>query len=793
MALFEIQHPSGGTFEVDAPDQASALAAFKKFSGPNAAGRKVTDPALLAQLNSPDAPTSAGRKVTDPALLAQLNATDATDDEMLAALRESPPTAAMSKMSDEELRGVMGLRGQGAGGGDEWAEFRTKPADPWSEFRVPQTLDQKRAVAMASARARIADAEAPATVPLFDAMGNPTGGVEPAAPASTMSYGDQMKKVGGLVDDGARLLANGATFGLADKFAGGMDAVTGNAENYDQGVKAQRAETQSLRNAAPTAAAVTEGVGGLFGGLGLMKNGVSLIGRLGTGFVPKAATFGAEGAAYGAAHGAGNTYSENPQDYIDAAKHGAKWGGTVGALLPVAGGLGAGVGRAVPAMVGQNLPGLGWGASTLVRGAGRADAPGLSALSGDAAMLVDAGPAMVGLGQGAGTATGPGRTALVNALRERDAGTGERLGRGIDEALGPAPIPSRVEAGLSEGRRALSPEYERVLGEAQAVDTSALAGRLEALAVDARGAAGKALRDVRGMLDIPGNPGNLDPSPRALLNTRHAIDGQMAGESNTNVLRLLGDARRAVDEELGRTVPGIKGVDAKFEELARQSGGLQRGGQVFDNGKTATRPVELADELAAGTNPAGELVGPSGEAFRLRQGARAEVDRLQGTHVNDLNTLERTLGTPQDWNHQKFGQVFGQDPRDEVVKLLSRERTQRGAYQDIVQGAQSAQRLSSAKSMDGSDGIPLDTTLTGAGSKLTAAIARTLLGMSRQSRKDQIGTFLANQGPEAQALARAILEGEGSRAAYSKVLGRVLGAPEMIGLSAPSYGPSARR
>jgi hypothetical protein len=561
---------------------------------------------------------------------------------MLAALRESPPTAAMSKMSDEELRGVMGLRGQGAGGGDEWAEFRTKPADPWSEFRVPQTLDQKRAVAMASARARIADAEAPATVPLFDAMGNPTGGVEPAAPASTMSYGDQMKKVGGLVDDGARLLANGATFGLADKFAGGMDAVTGNAENYDQGVKAQRAETQSLRNAAPTAAAVTEGVGGLFGGLGLMKNGVSLIGRLGTGFVPKAATFGAEGAAYGAAHGAGNTYSENPQDYIDAAKHGAKWGGTVGALLPVAGGLGAGVGRAVPAMVGQNLPGLGWGRIHLgsrrrSRRCARALAPfrAMPPCWSTRGRLWSAWARVQGRPRG--QVVRRSSTRCASAMRApASAWAGVSTKRWARRRF-----PRVVEAGLSEGRRALSPEYERVLGEAQAVDTSALAGRLEALAVDARGAAGKALRDVRGMLDIPGNPGNLDPSPRALLNTRHAIDGQMAGESNTNVLRLLGDARRAVDEELGRTVPGIKGVDAKFEELARQSGGLQRGGQVFDNGKTATRPVELADELAAGTNPAGELVGPSGEAFRLRQGARAEVDRLQGTHVNDLNTLER--------------------------------------------------------------------------------------------------------------------------------------------------------
>jgi hypothetical protein len=699
-------------------------------------------------------------------------------------------------MGDEELRVIMGARGQGAPAADEWAEFRTKPAatdDPWAEFRTPLTLDQKRALAKASARARIADAEAAPTTPSYDAMGNPTGGVEAAAPAPTMSYGDQMSKVGGVVDDGVRMLANGATFGMADRIAGGMDALTGQAPSYSAGVDAQHTKTEDVRKAAPVAAGVAEAIGGLGTGVGLMKNSVSLIGRLGTGIVPKVATFGAEGAAYGAAQGAGNTYSEKTQDYVDAGKSGARLGGLIGGSLPVAGATIGAIGRGVGALASENLPGLGRGASMLVRGAARADAPGLSGLSGDSAMLVDAGPAMLGLGQGAGTGTGPGRSALVNALRDRDAGTGQRLARGIDEAIGPAPIPSRVEAGLVEGRRALSPEYERVLGDAQAVDTSALAARLETLAVDARGAAGKALRDVRGMLDIPGNPGNLDPSPRALLSTRHAIDGQMTKETDTNVLRLMGDARRAVDEELSRTVPGIKAVDAKFEELARQSGGLQRGGQVFDNGKTATRPAELADELTAGTTPAGELVGPSGETFRLRQGARAEVDRLQGTHVNDLSTLERTLGTPQDWNHTKFGQLFGADPRDEVVKLLSRERGQRATYQDIVQGSQTAQRTGAAKALDGGDGVPLDTTLTGTAAKITAALARGLMGMSRDATKEQIGNFLAKQGPDAIVLARGLLDRESSRGTLPKALGRVLGGPEMIGLSAPSYGPSARR
>ena len=38
------------------------------------------------------------------------------------------------------------------------------------------------------------------------------------------------------LDNTVRMLANGATFGLADKFAGGMNYLTNNTPNYDEGV-----------------------------------------------------------------------------------------------------------------------------------------------------------------------------------------------------------------------------------------------------------------------------------------------------------------------------------------------------------------------------------------------------------------------------------------------------------------------------------------------------------------------------------------------------------------------------
>ena len=207
----------------------------------------------------------------------------------------------------------------------------------------------------------------PAAAETYDAMGNATGGTAEAGPVqASMSYGDQMAKVGGAIDKGVRLAANGATFGLADKFAGGMDALTGRAPSYDAGVKAQRAETQAIRQAAPGPAAVAELAGGLGTGAGLIKSGITLATRVGPRLLPRVLGYGTEGAAYGAAHGAGNTYSEKAADYIDAAKSGGAMGLVTGGALPLAGAAAGGAYRAGSAFLGPRIEGTSRGASSLL-------------------------------------------------------------------------------------------------------------------------------------------------------------------------------------------------------------------------------------------------------------------------------------------------------------------------------------------------------------------------------------------------------------------------------------------
>jgi len=594
----------------------------------------------------------------------------------------------------------------------------------------------------------------------------------------------------GAIGATGRLLANGATFGLADKFAGGMDALTGQAGSYDEGVRAQRAKTQGLRDEAPILAGTTEAAGGLLTGASLMRGGLTLAGRVGAGILPRMAAFGTEGAAYGAAHGAGNTYSDSVGDYVSNAGEGAAWGAGIGAALPVAGSAASTLFRGGRAVTGAPIEGTGRMASALLRGGALADEVGLRGLQqmGPEAMMVDAGPSMLGLGQGAGTGTGQGRTELVNALRSRDAGTGQRLAGVLDETLGPAPVPSQVRAGLDVSREDIGARYGQLDLDAP-VDTRQLAESLDEIAQRVRGPAQGAVRKVRGYLDEapdPNAPPAAGPTPLArdantLFETRQAIDGLLATEVDLKAIRQLSIARQSVDEMLDHSVPGIKRVDGQFQEIARQDEGLTRGGQIFDTGKTATRPVELAQEIQQGALPAGEMVGPSGVPFRMRQGARAEVDRLVGTHVNDLNTLERTLATPQDWNSQKFAAMFGEPQYETVAGALRNNRQFRQSYQDIVQGSQTAQRTAAQKSMDGEIDIPLDTTAMGVAANSGRAIWKALVGLSNEATKDEIGRVLAKQGPDAVRIMEALLARSQSTREGAQAVGRAVANPAYVG------------
>lgn len=452
---------------------------------------------------------------------------------------------------------------------------------------------------------------------------------------------------------------------------------------------------------------------------------------------------------------------------------GAGVGAIGGALAPVVGKLGNKAGSALAGLASKYLP-VGGGISrsggnmlnSALRGSDPAIVGGVLNDLGPQGMLLDAGNGFKGLAQGIvgkNIGTEPANR-IINALEQRKTGANSRLNSDINNAIGQTPTPSHVQAQIEANQATLGPEYQRVMQGASAVDTTPLANALDASIIDTRGKAQSAIRDVRGFLNIPGTD-QLDPNPQALLATRHAIDGMLTKEDNPDVIRHLTIARNAVDTELTSAVPGIKDVDAAYQELARQSTALASGNKILDSGKTAQRPNEVAEAFANSANPAGTLVGPSAVPLRTRQGARAEIDRLVGTKSNDLSAVKNLLQGEGGWNTDKLRTVFGDQPANALLSSANRESTFATSANDIIGGSQSAQRIGAAKLLDDTQPAYHDlsnaTTFgTFVANPVKKAILNPIIKMITENptepRNAELARIITTQGPESTQLLNII-------------------------------------
>lgn len=527
---------------------------------------------------------------------------------------------------------------------------------------------------------------------------------EPAAKAAPGAKPGMLEAIGRGGLQGATLQGGDELFAAG---AGAVAKVQGRdfGPEYERQLAEAQAANRAAKEAHPWAYGISEAAGlvpGLIYG-GTTRLGAQALGLVGKNLAQRSVASAISGAAIGAAQGG---LGAEQGERLEGARSGAAGGALVGAVSPAIGeAIGKGIGAIASSIRSRTTPrpdGMSNSAAELlaqdVRASGGAGAvrSRLDELGPDARLL-DASPSFQGRAQG--LAIQPETREMITApLTARNQGTNARLATDLDSAIGPAPIPSRVEAQIAQGRELIGKEYENLFStQARAVDTSDLAGRLDVLAVNKRGPAAQAIAKVRGYLDIPGNKGVLDPNPAALFETRHAIDGLLEAETNSKARLALGDARQAVDRLLSNAVPGIKQVDAKWQELARQTESLKRGSQIFDGGKTAIRPAELADEFGQGALPKGELVGPSAAPVRVKQGARAEIDRLVGTEANDLNALRKAIKGEGDWNYTKLVQTFGSREGAKVWNAVDREAAFREAYQNIVGGSQSALRTGAAE------------------------------------------------------------------------------------------------
>jgi hypothetical protein len=502
----------------------------------------------------------------------------------------------------------------------------------------------------------------------------------------------------------ARSLFRGLPFvgTFRDELAAGARSLVG--QDYDKALATERARDQAFSEQHPyldTALGITGGVGGtalaapaLMGaGAGALAGRVAL--GLGARTLPGAVARGVgAGILQGAASGAGE--GEDGINRLQGAATGAALGGVIGGAAPVVlDGVRRGATNAIRKVVGSGAAGpiddLSSGARRYVEDIS-SDPARLSQQVADLdrlgpnAMLADVSPEWMMTARGAAARPGS-RDTVVDALTTRDAAKNARLAADLDRSLGPAVVPSQVEADLAASRSAV--DYSRPFANARAVDTSALADQLDANLVDLRGESRRAVERVRSWLNVPGT-NQLDPNPGAVFQVRQEIDGLLAGEQNPKVVAHLTRIRGDVDRALAAAVPGIKDSDAKFQELARQSEGLQRGSQILHTGKTAIRPPELAQELAAAREPAGTFVGPSATPVRMRQGLRAEIDRVAGTAANDPIALQRVVKGQGDWARTNMEQVFGEEPARNALGAIDREVQFRNTHNRVTGGSDTA-------------------------------------------------------------------------------------------------------
>jgi len=587
------------------------------------------------------------------------------------------------------------------------------------------------------------------------------------------TWGDTLNSATRGVDDFLRRASSAATYGLWDRARALPDVVAG--KPYGQAVNEEVAKTGAAsERLGPFMSSTADVTGGLASGYGLAKSGLTfmnqavaqpLLKRMGIGAV--------EAGLHGAAQAAGHTYSENLPDYIKNAGWGATGGAVLGAGLPA---VGAGAQKIYNA-VSDRFSGI----PVPILKAGATDATGLGTLGrlGPDAMLPDAGPSMLATAQAAAQGVGPNRSLLIDAVRARNAETVPRLQADRQAALGPAPRVSQVEAAIDADRQAINANDYAPALRGRAMTPQGANQVMTAL--DNLGQSSRVpLGEVRNALTLPGTQNLPDLSPNTWLQARQNVDSMIAVANRAGDryrVGVLNQARDLIDNELAANVPGIKAADAKFAANRAELEALSTGQTLLDKGKNAVHPDDLRDVLAA----APPVVG-----IRLRQGAHADLERRLGTQANDLTELERTIGTPQDWNAQKLAAVFGPRAARAITDSVERNRIFRDTHQEIAGGPNTAQKIAAGEDLKVKPMTAFGgQTLYGDVKRGAMSVVDAVRQASAEQRRDAIARVMALRDPaEVAAMRDRILQQNATTARVGPLVNRNARAVTQGGVTA---------
>lgn len=157
--------------------------------------------------------------------------------------------------------------------------------------------------------------------------------------ALTQKAADTGGSIGRSVDSFMRGAADTVSFGLSDELAaagGALTGIGGDFGEYDRNLRTQRITQDQRDQADPISSTTGRVAGGVLGGAGLARNGLSLTGAAanrGMGLFKTSLASGLEGATLAGAQGFGS--GEGGLDSrLDSAGDAAKWGALIGGAAP---------------------------------------------------------------------------------------------------------------------------------------------------------------------------------------------------------------------------------------------------------------------------------------------------------------------------------------------------------------------------------------------------------------------------------------------------------------------------
>jgi len=492
---------------------------------------------------------------------------------------------------------------------------------------VELSIEQQRAIALASARARAAAPPA-----------QPTQKPAPAQLAKIEAARRSVARNGAGPDLGAPI-AQAATFNLMDEITGGLDALQTGAENlgrrvtgkpvpYSMGDMYQasrdvyRANEEAGRKQLPLGKVLLEeAIGatmtpGAKGAGDFIVRGGSTLAK-----VRRAATVGA---GYGAAYGAGG--AKEGERGVGAAK-GGMTGGVVGGALPV---VGAGAGKAlspVAALLGDSV------------------LPSVRAILQPTFM--DA-AAIAGKKAGAGAAPGEKAAAKVLAKAlDRDASQGAKLAPGrapmyaggenlkaLIEVAAKSPGPARqmIKTAVAERRAAVPQEVESDLAQT-------LGAKGDYFAALDRATKDRATNAREGMKALAGQLVTLDADSISALRSDLA----------------KGALREAAANGLASTDPELRAASANLNRLAEMA---------LDKPSAQTMTVREAQDISE------SLLSAADAAYKGGNGARGKALKQLGQAIR-LNARTPERGGFADYD--AWLKQYGTDSDNRRALELGRE------------------------------------------------------------------------------------------------------------------------